>query len=94
MCAKIAYPVERVRSGLPGDDAQCAHSVRRLAVAAEQENATPFANRELRSLELVEAAGIEPASENDPTQIYYVRSQSIVSSPVAPTDRILGEPVQ
>ncbi len=70
------------------------HSMYRQAVGAEQENATPIETESCVSSQLVEAAGIEPASENDPTQISYVRSQSTISSPVVPTDRILKELVQ
>ena len=39
-------------------------SVYRMAVGAEQETATPYGTRGCGSNEMVEAAGIEPASEN------------------------------
>ncbi len=44
-------------------------SVYRLAVGAEQETATPYGTRGCGSIEMVEAAGIEPASENKSNEI-------------------------
>ena len=92
---RLADAVERVAADLqPSDDLHRVPSVHRKAVGAEQEYATPSVGKGCASSQLVEAAGIEPASENDPTQISYVRSQSTISSPVVPTDRILKELVQ
>jgi len=71
-------------------------SVYRLAVGAEQESATPNTYRELRSEKMVEAAGIEPASENrsyETTTCVVSLCYGFSSSP-APTDRIRIGPVQ
>jgi len=66
---------------------ECVPDVYRQAVGSEQESATPLNNRELHSFKMVEAAGIEPASETKSAEIYYVRSRSLrVSSSALSTD--------
>ena len=66
---------------------KCVPDVYRQAVGAERESATPLNNRELHCSKMVEAAGIEPASETKSAEIYYVRSRSLrVSSSALSTD--------
>ena len=62
---RLKHAVERVGEVVLSE-ANRAPSVHKLAVGAEAESATPFDNRELRFPKLVEAAGVEPASENSP----------------------------
>jgi integrase len=61
---------------------ECVPAVYQQAVGSELKNATPFITRELRSSKMVEAAGIEPASEIKSTKTYYVRSRSLESRPL------------
>ena len=56
----LSQAVEKVADNLFSDE-KCVPSVYRKVAGLQQESATPITNKELRSLKLVEAAGIEPA---------------------------------
>ena len=56
---RLSEIVEDVARGIEFEQ-ECVPDVYRQAVGSEQESATPLNNRELRSLKMVEAAGIEP----------------------------------
>ena len=58
---RLAAVVESIAEKLE-DGQECVPAVYRQAVGAEKESATPLNNRELHSLKMVEAAGIEPTS--------------------------------
>jgi len=60
---RLAQIVEDVGEFLRPKAAEVVPGLYRQAVGAEQESATPLNNRELHSFKMVEAAGIEPASE-------------------------------
>ena len=60
---RLAQIVEEVGEFLRPKEAEVVPELYRQAVGAEQESATPLNNRELHSSKMVEAAGIEPASE-------------------------------
>ena len=57
---RLAHIVEDVGEFLRPKEAEVVPGLYRQAVGAEQESATPLNNRELHSLKMVEAAGIEP----------------------------------
>ena len=60
---RLAQIVEDVGEFLRPKATEVVPGLYRQAVGAEQESATPLNNRELHSFKMVEAAGIEPASE-------------------------------
>ena len=78
----ISLVIESVAESLAGRQ-QRAISVQPEAVGAERQSAQPsVAQKVAHSQKLVEAAGIEPASEDSSSRIYYVRSQSFESRPL------------
>ncbi len=66
--------------------------MQKAAVGAEQESATPFDNRELRSSKMVEAAGIEPvevkSAETTPTPHHATKplQNNTLATPPTSTD--------
>ena len=74
---RLSQAVEKVAENLTPSKNR-ATCVPRLAMGAEQESATPVETRGCASKRMVEAAGIEPASENGSTLTYYVRSRSFI----------------
>ena len=94
---RLQEVVQRVGTELQEEPA-CArgvHEARKIAIAGGTEMAQPPASQEVApSAELVEAAGIEPASENDSSESTTCVVSHLISPPSAPTDRIRRQPVQ
>ena len=87
--ARIARAIERlderVRPPVPATDNTII--MQKMAVGTKYKSASPQKIKDLRFSKMVEAAGIEPASETKSAKIYYVRSRSLeVSSSALSTD--------
>ena len=91
---RLSQIVEEVGEFLRPAEPQVVPGLYRAAVGSELKSATSSPTRDCASNQLVEAAGIEPASEDVSPEMSTCVVDRLFSPPAAPTDRIHEVPAQ